>query len=339
MKLLYLGGNSGTALHRCNAFRRLGHDVVTCDPDGFAPKGKFLAKFHYETGGIFASKSVAAKVVEDIGTWSGDAVFVDGGRFVGPELVAALRKRAPKIAMYNVDDPYGKRDRMSWSLLKKTTKHYDQIAVVREENVSEAKALGCRNVMRVYRSADEVAHRYRTLPAEQFAKWQSQVVFVGTAFENRGSIMATLIDLGVPLSLYGNRYDRSNLWPKLKPYWKGPGTTDDDDYAAAILSSKICIGLLSSGNRDLHTTRSLEIPYMGGLFCAQRTTEHLFLYEDGEEAVFWSSLEECAEKCKELLADPERRDRIALAGHQRALRNNLRNEVVMGQILEAVNSL
>ena len=40
----------------------------------------------------------------------------------------------------------------------------------------------------------------------------------------------------------------------------------------------LCLGLLSKGNRDLQTTRSLENPYAGGPLCAQRTSERLALY-------------------------------------------------------------
>jgi spore maturation protein CgeB len=121
----------------------------------------------------------------------------------------------------------------------------------------------------------------------------------------------------------------------LKPYWRGPGLTNDMSYSAAILAAKICLGLLSKRNRDLHTERSLEIPAMGGLLCAQRTSEHLALYEEGVDAVFWNDAAECAEICKDLLADEKRRREISRRGHERALRNNYFNQPVLASILEA----
>ena len=87
---------------------------------------------------------------------------------------------------------------------------------------------------------------------------------------------------------------------QLKPYFKGQ-TLKGKDYISAIQGSKICLGLLSKGNRDLHTTRTFEIPFIGSLLCAERTSEHLELFDENLEAVFWNSAEECAEKCKELL--------------------------------------
>ena len=63
-----------------------------------------------------------------------------------------------------------------------------------------------------------------------------------------------------------------------------------DDYLKAIQLAKVSLGLLSKGNRDLHTTRTFEIPYCGGLLCAERTSEHLQLYQEDVEAVYWSDV-------------------------------------------------
>jgi spore maturation protein CgeB len=99
-------------------------------------------------------------------------------------------------------------------------------------------------------------------------------------------------------------------------YWRGPGIYDDQSYLAAILASKICLGLVSKANRDLHIRRSIEILTLGSLLCAERTTEHMELYEDGIEAVFWNSAEECAEKYRELLTDDEKRAEITHEGRE-----------------------
>ena len=89
-----------------------------------------------------------------------------------------------------------------------------------------------------------------------------------------------------------------------------------------------CLGLLSKGNRDHVTTRSFEVPALGTLLCAERTDEHLELYKDREEAVFWRDAKECAEQCKALLANDSLREAIAKAGHERCLRNAHFNEVL-----------
>jgi spore maturation protein CgeB len=115
--------------------------------------------------------------------------------------------------------------------------------------------------------------------------------------------MAELVRPGLPLSIWGDRWQKAPEWPALAPHWRGPGQDDPEIYARIIQSAKISLGLLSKGNRDRHTTRSFEIPAIGGLLCAERTDEHCQSYKEGVEAVFWDDAEECIEQCRRLLKD------------------------------------
>ncbi len=267
---------------------------------------------------------------------SPELIWVDQGGWIGRGVIRGIRQQlGVPIVNYMLDDPFGGRDGRRFSAYLRAVPEYDLLAVVRQENIAEAYARGAQKVLRVWRSADEVAHAPRELSAEQRKRFASDVVFVGTWMPERSPFMAELIRRGVPLSIWGNRWQKAPEWPQLAPHWRGPGLDNDEDYAAAILAAKINLGLLSKGNRDLHTTRSLEIPALGGLFCAERTCEHLELYEEGREAVFWEDAAECAEQCLTLLADEARRKAIAAAGHARALRNQYYNEPVMTQILDA----
>jgi spore maturation protein CgeB len=92
--------------------------------------------------------------------------------------------------------------------------------------------------------------------------------------------------------------------------------------------------MISIGNRDLHTQRSLEIPALGSVLCAKRTSEHEQLYVDGKEALFWNDAEECARICMGLLDDEIRRKRLALAGQERARSNGHFSEPLLTRILQ-----
>src|SRR3984893_15402741 len=96
----------------------------------------------------------------------------------------------------------------------------------------------------------------------------------------RGPFLARLIELGIPLTIRGNRWNKAKEWPLLENFWQGPGVYNDEDYAKAIQCAKVSLGLLSKGNRDQHTTRSMEIPSLQGLLCAERTREHESLYRE-----------------------------------------------------------
>lgn len=336
MRISYIGQNIGTSFHRVRALERDGHDVTLFDPWSWLKQNRWTGLWQYKLGAIGSNTWFGKRLIHALKTASPELIWVDQGEWIGPGLIRAMRRQlSAPIVNYLLDDPFGGRDGRRFSAYLRAVPQYDLLTVVRQENVEEAYAYGARKVMKVWRSADEVAHAPRELSAEQKKRFTSEVVFVGTWMPERSPFMAELIQRGVPLSIWGNRWQKAPEWPQLAQHWRGPGLDNDDDYAAAILAAKINLGLLSKGNRDLHTTRSLEIPALGGLFCAERTSEHLELYEEGQEAVFWKDAAECAEQCLALLADESRRKAIAAAGHARAMANGHYNEQVLSQILNA----
>jgi spore maturation protein CgeB len=335
MKILYLGSQTITSGHRIGALERLGHRVQVIDPS-VAISGIPLAAYWWRyMGGIGLTSRVRSEVLRLVKDSTFDMAWVDNGALLSRQLIEDLKRVAPRVINLNVDDPFGNRDLNFWMQYRSAVKAYDLLVVVREENVEEAKVIGAKRVLRLYRAADEVAHAPRELTAEEKAKWNSDVLFVGTAFPERGAFFRDLVRLAVPLSIYGNKWSELKEWKEIKHCWRGPGLVDACSYSTAILASKISLGLLSKENRDLHTTRSLEIPSLGTVFCAERTSEHLRLYKEDEEAVFWSSAEECAAKCKALLADDMWRRSVATRGHERYLKNGWTNMRVAEIILKA----
>lgn len=337
MNILYLGNDYGTTKHRIEALRRLGHTVQVIDPEMLVPKGRVTARLHWETGGLLCERIVTGAVLARLDGTHFDVVLSNNGRYVGPSLVQELQCRFGPVISYNNDDPYGERDRFSWALFRRTVSFYDLVVVPREENIAEATAYGAKKTLRVYFSADEVAHAPRLLSEADHARWDSDVIFVGTWMPERGPFMAALLERGVPLTIYGGRWQKAKEWPMLQSVWRGPATTTDDEYAKAIQCAKISLGLLSKGNRDLQTTRTFEVPALGSLLCAERTTEHQHLYCEGEEAVFWKSAAECAEVCFKLLSNESLRREIAARGQLRCRQNGTLNEPVMARVLAQVN--
>jgi hypothetical protein len=189
----------------------------------------------------------------------------------------------------------------------------------------------------VWQAADEIVHRKRDLTVAEKSIFSSDVVFVGTWMSERGSFMKRLKDRGVPLRIFGPRWEKAPEYASL-PAAITSGVQDDDSYAKAISGAKIALCLLNFGNEDVHTTRSLEIPSIGTVLCAPRTGDHEVLYRDGIEACFFKNADECADLCLSLLQDQERLKAMAAAGHARALKNGRFNQAMVREILCACQS-
>ena len=192
--------------------------------------------------------------------------------------------------------------------------------------------------MQVSMGYDEVMHAPSLADSVPPDKLRSRVAFIGTRMEDRHEFLIGLVERGVPLSIWGNQWQNGPGWSILRDHWQGPALYGAE-YVAAVQRADLCLGLLSKGNRDQHTQRSAEIPYAGGLLCAERTAEHLEMYKEGEEAVFWDNVDECAQVCLEILANPERRDVIKERGGGRVRQLRIGNEDTCRAILARLDEL
>lgn len=252
------------------------------------------------------------------------------------QLQRQCRRLMPAVRC-NDDDHNGHGGGRRFDSLLRAASLYDLCVVMRDVNVAECYACGAGGALKVWMSYDEVAPCPDLAPTPVSAEFCADVSFIGTwmRHEARDQLLLSLRDRGLEVAAWGVRWHKSSLWHQLRPLWPGPGVAGSD-YVSAIQESRLCLGLLSKGNRDLHTTRSLEIAYAGGLLCVERTSEHLALYVENQEAVFWSNPDERAAKRLEFLADLERCERIRTAGARRVRENKVGNEDICRQILATV---
>jgi spore maturation protein CgeB len=193
---------------------------------------------------------------------------------------------------------------------------YDAFLTTKSYNVAELRAAGCQRVVYLANSFDPDTHRPMVAehPTQQFG---APVSFVGTFERPRAASLRKLAEAGIPIRIWG--------W-----FWRRWGHPPEgaivegrevigDDYARVISESDINLCFLRKANRDLQTTRSVEIPAAGGFMLAERTDEHRDLFEEGVEAEYFGSDEELIEKCRYYLAHPDQRKRIAKAGRLRCV--------------------
>lgn len=340
MKILYLGDTfkHSTSAHRADALRRLGHDVIHVYPRGQLPRSRIVGGLSVRFGFWIFSPIILRAVKQAIASKKFDLAWIDAGPELGPSAYRLMRSLGMKVINYNVDDPFGPRDGRKWNLYRKSVSLQDLTVVVRMENVTEAEVVGARKVLRVYRSYDPVAHNPLMLTPEDRQKWASEVSFIGTWMPERGPFMVRLLELGVPLTIRGDWWQKAPEWDRLKVAWRGPGIYGRD-YVAATQVSKVSLGLLSKGNRDLHTQRTAEVPYIAGaLFCAERTSEHEKLFTHGQEAWLWGNPEECAKYCKIGLDDANGRTLMVRKAQERIIAHQLSNDIILEKILMNIES-
>lgn len=340
MKILYLGTTAehSTSLDRARALERLGHEVRSLDPTGLIGKNRWLRRLHHRSGFRLLQGRAVRWLDTHLTHATYDVAWINAGEVWGPAALRRIRTRARLLLNYNNDDPFGERDGHFWDMYRRSLPEYDLVCVLREVNVREARSAGARRVLRVWMSYDPIRHAPLPWSEEDARQWGRPVVFVGTWMPERGPFLTELMQRGVPLAVFGNRWEKAPEWPVLRSAWVGPGLLGTD-YVKAIQYAQVCLGLLSKENRDQHTRRSVEIPFIGGLLCAERTEEHLQMYAEDKEAVFWANAGECASRCRWLLDHDSERRAIAGAGRSKVMRPGFSNDDAARQILGKASTL
>jgi spore maturation protein CgeB len=234
---------------------------------------------------------------------------------IRPDVLRELRhlRAGVKLIHYCVDDMGGPHNQSSQYL--ESVPLYDLHVTTKSYNVNELKEMGAKDVLFVNNGFCPFTHKPSTPTREAELLYGGQIGFIGTFEEDRAEAIAKLAERGYPVRIWGNGWSgwgRKHLSVQVEN-WVLVG----EEYARAVANFKINLGFLRKLNRDLQTTRSVEIPACGGFLLAERTTEHLQLFKEGEEAEFFSDQHELVEKVAYYLADESQRIAIAGAGLRR----------------------
>ena len=336
LRILYVGAlwQGSTASHRMVALQDLGHEVTGIDttpPDRHMERRvlvRVLSCLRHPPDLAKANKQILENMMHN----TFDVLWVDKGLTISPKTLRLVKERQPecRLVSYSPDDMLNPRNQSH--RYRKCIPIYDLHVTTKSYNVTELKELGARDVLFIDNAYDPHTHRPIELSPEEQAKWGAEVGFIG-AFENeRFQMMLALAKAGIKVTIRGPGWFRyQNMHPNLivKPGW-----VLGDDYTKAVCATKINLCFLRKVNRDLQTQRSVEIPACGGFMLAERTNEHLSLFEESKEAEFFSGEEELIAKVRYYLDHEDERQRIATAGRERCLRSGYSNHERLRGVLE-----
>jgi spore maturation protein CgeB len=192
-------------------------------------------------------------------------------------------------------------------------------------------------VLAIDNAYDPATHRPVELTEADRARYGTDVGFVGGYEQERAAQLLRLAREGFRVKLWGY------AWERLRERPAGLDVTnrwlDDAEYPKSVAATKINLGFLRKVNRDLQTTRSVEIPAAGGFLLAERTAEHERLFAEGREAEFFATTDELVAKCRYYLEHDDERLRIAGAGRRRCIEGGYSNAGQLSRVLPRVRQL
>ena len=246
-----------------------------------------------------------------------DILFVVKGNFVTAATLRALKARPnpPKIIGWSPDDIYLPHNNSV--VLKAAAPHYDTFYTAKSLNITQGElaGMGFADPRFLHQGFDPEVHRPVPDAGSRFAEL---VTFVGFGEQDRFDKMNHLARNGIPVHVWGNGWTRAMRAAADDNLHIHDHGLFGDDYADALCNSAVSLCFLRKLNRDLHTSRTFEIPACGGFMLAERTEEHRAYFEEGTEAVYFDDEAELLTQVRFYLEDPQRRATIAAAGRARA---------------------
>jgi len=323
MRVLFVAPlwKGSTSRYRVDAFHQLGHQVVEVDTTP-ADRSREMSPFSRVMNRLGRPRDLAGanrQLLEATRELRFDLLWVEKGRTIAPRTLEAFRAAQPgaRVVAYSPDDMLFRPNQSAAYLAGIPV--YDLHVTTKRHHVRGLARLGARDVCFVDNAYDPATHRPLELTPAERARWGSEVVFVGRWERNRIERVVALCEAGVEVTVHGPGWSReAHAHPRLRV---GEPWVTDQDYTRAVCGARISLGFLSRLFPDQQTTRTVEIPAAGGFMLADRTAEHLELFRDGEEAVFFGETGELVEKAVYYLEHDDERRRIAAAGRERCLRD------------------
>jgi hypothetical protein len=319
--VLYVGDLSAgsTSMQRFRVFQDLGFFTIGIDstPHGLRRVQRWtestsakLYRIGFSSVGAPDPLALNAQILRHLEASVFRLIWIDKGNRVERSTLQEARRRAPStpIVGFSLDNML-ERHNQSRQFVE-SLPEYDCFITTKSFAVEPLHRMGCNRVLFVNNSYDRYVHR----PAEGYGATYETVGFIGTWEHDRELSIRKLAAAGMPVTVYGNGWhdDVAGVHVKQEAVY-------GSRYAEAIHSFAVNLCFLRKMNRDLQTTRSVEIPACGGFMLAERSEEHLGLFREGVEAEFFDADAELIDKARYYLGHPEERRRIADAGRRRCV--------------------
>ena len=308
--------------HRYNTLKELGYTVhglplVPVDRPLYG-KPDIIRRLAWRVGLPIPEGDINKNLLRLVSMHDFDIVWIEKGNTIFPQTLKKIKKIRPfvKLVSYSEDDMMAKHNRSHFYTAGVPL--YDVVFTTKSYNCAdnELPSLGAKRVFFIDKAYDRYSHFPVELSVEDRELYGSDVAFTGTFEVERAEAIAALAQSGIRVSVWGSGWENFSA-PNLMSV-KGQGVYGEE-YRKVICAAKINLCFLRKANRDLQTDRSVEIPACGGFMLAERTSEHMRLFNENTEAAFFDDVSELIAKTHYFLDNDEKRISIASRGRERCL--------------------
>jgi spore maturation protein CgeB len=266
-----------------------------------------------------------------------DVVFFDKPTHFTRATIEEIKNTGALTVNFNPDSPFGPRNDRVWYQYHRVFRLFDLHCLFRETDVTRYREWGLNYIKTMF--SFEPAVHFPPLEGWGDKDRTRQVSYIGSPHEERPKFLMELAEKRqIPIVIAGPRW-RDFLSEDRYARYVSHGYLPDDDYRENIWRSKINLGFVSHFNEDDIGHKCIEIAACGQFLLAVRSRGHEECFDEDREAVFFSSVEECADKARFYLNRPDLRDAIGRRARERAVASGYDNDSQLARILNRLDGM
>jgi len=301
MKILIVGALSAYAIERF--YLKHLNEYADTHAEIFTAQNIFLEyyqknifnKIIFRLGYQAIYSKINKQLKEKIQSFAPDILFLFKGMEVFPETIIWAKNRGIKVVNYNPDNPFIFTGRGSGnSNITRSIGLYDlHLTYNREiqEQIEQNYSIPTVYLPFGFELSDEL---YHTCTQQ---KEMVKVCFLGNPDKQRARFIATLLNQGVAIDVYGFKWDKYINHELCTTF---PGVYGED-YWKVLYRYRVQLNIMRIHNENSHNMRSFEVPGVGGIMLAPRTKEHQNFFIQNKEIFMYENAEECSRIALELL--------------------------------------
>ncbi len=241
-------------------------------------------------------RKINNSLLERVEAFRPSVVWVFKGMEVLPSTLKKISARGVKIVNYNPDNPF------IFTGAGSGNKHVKRSIGLYDLHFTYNLAIR-RQLEKDYGAHTALLPFGYELDDSQYAEFRNEeevlrVCFAGNPDAQRAAFLKALLDEGIPIDLIGNGWAGFVQHPSARIF----DAVYKDEFWRVLRKYRVQLNLLRIHNEDSHNMRTFEVPGIGGIMLAPRTTEHTMFFKEGEEVFLFDGVPECIEKIRQLLA-------------------------------------
>jgi hypothetical protein len=263
-----------------------------------------------------AWKRANERLTETVTRIAPDVVWIFKGMEVYPGTLRRLRAQGLTLVNYNADHPFLFFSRGSGNInVKRAIPEYDLHLTysrrIARELTERYPSMRIAVVPFGHEVGDEMYARIAT--EEEIER----ACFLGNPDEHRAKGVMRLFEAGIPVDVFGFRWDRFLSPSRLL---RINGQAVGEDLLRTLRRYRMQLNFFRPHNKDSHNMRTFEVPACGGIMLAEDSVEHRTFFESGREAFFFSSPDEMIGLARHLLVMPRgEADAVRAAARRRSV--------------------